>query len=234
MTEIELIHSAEVAYQTLLLQFKRPKKYLFEPGQYAYLTLCNKTYPDYDQHSRILSFASAPHDLTLDFLVRTGNSGFKRGLGELRKGDCIEVGHAIGSFTFLPGTEKAICLAGGIGIAPFFSIFKSLQLDDPDITLVWSNKTTRTTALFSEMCQTIDRLKNIEFYPLLTRQKQPRLPFISGQIDHDWLMSHQLINLKASYLICGSSGFVDDISNRLIELGIPPSHIKYEAFTGYE
>lgn len=233
VTEIELLQSIEVAHQTLLLKFKRPKKYLFEPGQYTYLTLLVKKYPDHDNHSRILSFASTPNELTLDFLVHTGNSGFKLGLAQLRKGDYAKIGNPIGSFNFNSSTKKGICIAGGIGIAPFFSLFKSIDSNCADISLVWSNRSTHETPLFQEMYHLINVVNTFAFFPILTREKDPIAPFLPGRISQKWLVSNDLIMPEAEYLLCGSTAFVKDISSALKALDISTSQIKLEAFSGY-
>lgn len=234
VTEIELLETNEVADKILLLKFKRPKNYIFEPGQYAYLTLLDKKYPDHDNHSRILSFASAPTESTLDFLIRTGNSGYKQGLTELKTGDLVKIGSPIGSFSFQPENIKIICIAGGIGIAPFFSLFKSIKTKKADISLVWSNRSPQTTPLFEEMHNLITKFSTFNFFPLLTRAKDAKDPLLTGRISHQWLVSNDLIKKNADYLLCGSTPFVSDIANILKAFDIPAGHIKLEAFSGYE
>ncbi len=234
MVSIQLESQQKVAENASLLRFFRPKDYTFEPGQYAYLTLLKKKYPDYDNHSRILSFSSAPTESTLDFLVRLGNSGFKQELTELKTGDLVEIGSPIGSFTFQPKNTKVICIAGGIGIAPFFSLFKSVKTNKADISLVWSNRSSQSTPLFQEMQNLITKFNTFNFFPLLTRVKEAETPFLNGRISHQWLDSNDLITKNAHYLLCGSTAFVTEISNMLKDSNIPIGHIKLEAFSGYE
>jgi len=227
---IRLLKVNRVAPQTILLQFERPKKYRFEAGQYSYIELLEKRYPDYDHHRRVLSFASSPYDATIDFLVRWRKSGFKRELFELTPGDRVRLYDPIGSFSFTPN-QTNICLIGGIGIAPIISLIRSAK-SLPTVQIVWSNQTEIDTPWIPEARQALNTPR-INLRLLVTRHPSPTPPLEPSRITAEWLSQNKLITPLATYLLCGSPSLVSDCSDMLTSVDIPLSQIKIEAFTGY-
>lgn len=230
---LPVVNVQTVAANAIFIQVARGN-YSFEPGQYAYVAVTKKKYQDSDGHMRILSFASAPNDSTVDFLVRFRPSGYKQELAELQPGDEIEIHRPIGNFSF-HDLAVNVSIAGGVGIAPFLSLIKSglSRGVTPPLTLIWSNQSVESTPLFEEISNYMSRWPASNFYPLLTRQGVCDLPFMAARVTPHWLKSQHTINRHAYYLISGPTGLTSDLSDFLTTVGTPGGHIKIEAFSGY-
>lgn len=230
-----LLKKQLVAPNTLLLSFEKPPGYVFEAGQYAYIRLLSQRYPDYDHHQRILSFASAPHEAQLDFVVRLRESGYKKELAELTAGDRVTLTSAIGSFGFPNSDRPIIAIAGGIGVAPFLSLIKdriNANRFQP-LFLIWTNQTKDSIPLLQETQKLVAEWPGAKLVLVLTRQPNPQKPGSSPRISFDWLATHQFISQNAYYLLCGPIGLVTELSDGLLAHRIPGQNIRLEAFTGY-
>lgn len=105
------------------LQFNRPKRFHFTPGQYMEWTLPHSGV-DMRGNRRTFSIASAPGDSEVRMAVRTHEKGssYKRALTKLKVGDQMRVANISGEFVLPPGDSPLLLIAGGIGITPFRSM----------------------------------------------------------------------------------------------------------------
>src|SRR5205085_724647 len=99
------------------LVFKKPKNYFFYPGQYIDLELPVK------DTSRTFSFSSSPTENYLMLTAKKGVTSYKKYMENIKPGQSFETTPPIGTFT-LDDSQKAVFIAGGVGIAPFRSIIK--------------------------------------------------------------------------------------------------------------
>src|SRR3990167_986542 len=102
--------------------FTKPEGFTFKPGQYAGFTLneLKKTNPQ--QATRRFSLLSTPRDPHIMLATRMQPSPYKQALGALPVGAGVTLAGPSGQFTLHESSEPAVFIAGGIGIAPFYSI----------------------------------------------------------------------------------------------------------------
>ncbi|MEM6731895.1 MAG: hypothetical protein AAF658_10085 [Myxococcota bacterium] len=99
----------------------RPERFAFEPGQYVWFEVADRTaYP--------MAIASGIHDANLEFSIR-GNPGNQE-LFSKSAGDLIRISSAMGSAfpsVHLDTNSPLVLVAGGTGVTPVRSILRSLR-----------------------------------------------------------------------------------------------------------
>ena len=93
--------------------------------------------------TRPFTLASAPAEKVVKITTRISNdpSEFKKALLELKQGMKISMSGPVGSF-YLKDNSPTLLIAGGIGITPFRSIVKQIEIEGNSI------ETTNTPSLF--------------------------------------------------------------------------------------
>lgn len=197
--------------------------YEFKPGMFSSLFL-----KPTDKLFRSYSIASSPKENYLELLIEMINGKFTSLLSSLREGDQVYVSEPRGTFIYEPDKiEKALFLAAGIGIAPFFSMLRYLRDINltRDIVLFYSVKHKADIA-YPEELKASSHFGTKLFFTV-TRDPQ----------DKEWKGGKGRINMKMvkSYVndlqsrmvyICGGIKFVKDIVEELKNEGISDENIK--------
>lgn len=202
----------------------KPRGFNFYPGQYLDVEL---PVEDRRGNTRTITISSSPSENFLMITVKKGVSKFKKMMERLKIGDHITTSHPVGTFT-LDETEKAVFIAGGIGITPFRSIIKHTldhKLNTP-ITLFYLNSS--SDFLFkTELDKWQKQLPNLIIHYLVTGQ--------SGRLDKEKLLklSPLRLPLPPIYYLAGPPSMVDDFGSWLIGSGVDEINIRYDRFDGY-
>src|SRR5688572_14308982 len=122
-------------YFSLVLE--KPDDFQYYPGQYLDIELDVK---DKFGKTRAFTISSSPTENFLMITIKKGLTPFKKKLETLKKGDILLASHPAGTFT-LDESEKAVFLAGGVGITPFRSMLRYVkdQRISTKIILIYSN-----------------------------------------------------------------------------------------------
>jgi ferredoxin-NADP reductase len=151
----------------------------------------------------------------------------------LKVGDQIEAGGPVGKFTFT-GTEadSIVLIAGGVGITPVMSITRYLTEKswEGDIFFIY---TCRTPAdfIFGREIAALQRLNpKLRVAVTVSSAEGKDWKGLRGRINKESLT--QVVPDLASRRIhlCGPPPMMDAIKSMLTELGVPPDHLKTEAF----
>lgn len=232
---LKLKSKREIARSTILLNFEKPAGFNFIPGQYGGFTLINPSETDAGGNTRRFSLLSSPLDEFISIGTRVQLSSFKRVLTSLPIDGEIKFAGPTGNFVLHEDINTpAVMIAGGIGIAPFYSIIKhaTQQKSPRRLFLFYGNNTTQDAALLPEL-ETMAN-KN-PFFTLISVLAHP---------DADWqgetgFITHTLIKKYIQdidtpiYYVCGSPAMVTALQETLVEMGIDNSKIKVEDFPGY-
>jgi ferredoxin-NADP reductase len=151
----------------------------------------------------------------------------------LKVGDQIEAAGPVGRFTFA-GTEadSIVLLAAGVGITPMMSISRYLT------ELSWAGDiffiyTCRTPAdfIFADEVAALQRL-NPKLRVAVTISKAEGTDWKGprGRITKEWLTQTVPDLASRRIHLCGPPSMMDSIKSMLTELGVPPDHLKTEAF----
>ena len=151
----------------------------------------------------------------------------------LRVGSQIEAGGPVGRFTFT-GTEadSIVLIAGGVGITPMMSVTRYLTERSwaGDIFFVY---TCRTPAdfIFKDDVAALQRL-NPKLHVAVTISKPEGTDWKGprGRISKEWLTQTVPDLASRRIHLCGPPSMMDSTKAILTELGVPPDHLKTEAF----
>ncbi|MBC7958567.1 MAG: FAD-dependent oxidoreductase [Vallitaleaceae bacterium] len=216
--------------------FKEMKKedtdiytFVFEPvrplewreGKHAMFFITHKKI---DKAMRLFSIMSCPSEKKLIITTKIGEnpSDYKKALLELSPGMKMTLRGPMGPFT-LQQDRNYCFIAGGIGITPFRSIMKEIELSkqklSKSIKLFYINSS--GSFLFGEELKAMDNDKiATEFFTdkqvLANSIKQ-----IASQGDN------------TVYFIAGTKQMTTSIKQMLIELGVNKKNIKSDIFIGY-
>ena len=152
--KIKLTSRQEIALHTINITFEKPADFVFKSGQYGGITLINPPETDAGGITRRFSILSAPDDPELAIVTRVQSSAFKRVLCQLPLGSEVKFAGPTGGFILHEDRSiPAVFIAGGIGIAPFYSMIRhATQHHIPQqIHLFYGNQTIQHAAFLDEL-----------------------------------------------------------------------------------
>ncbi len=232
---LTLVAKETVARDTVELQFEKPEGFQYVAGQYGGFTLLNPAETDAKGNTRRFSLVSAPHESTLKIVTRIQQSSFKRELNKLEPGSTLKFAGPTGNFVLPTEHQKPVILiAGGIGIAPFYSMIKETLLHTPtrEIILFYGNQTLQDSA-YIEALETLAQ-KHASFKLVLTLSN-PAADWAGnvGYITDDLIIKNTSNYTEQLYYVCGSPAMVQAMQQVLAEIEIPADQINVEDFPGY-
>lgn len=190
------------------------------PGQHYVVRLTGE---DGYRAQRSYSLTSPPSDPLIEMLVERLPDGEVSGYlaDELRVGDSIDVRGPVGGWFVWNGTQPALGVGGGSGVAPLVSMLRHAR----DV-----GRTDRLRLVVA--ARTLDDLPYAEELleagatPVLSRQAFSNRP--AGRVGDDDLRPF-LDDVQRAY-VCGSASFAEAASQRLVSLGVPSATIRVERF----
>ncbi|MFA7171935.1 MAG: FAD-dependent oxidoreductase [Kiritimatiellia bacterium] len=227
-----------VAEKTLALQFEKPKKFVFKPGQYIDLTLLHPSETDEEGNIRTFSIASAPHEEFLMVATRLRESAFKRQLPDLALGTELKIEGPSGGFTLHNNPERAaLFLVGGIGITPVRSILMRAAKDKLPhrIVVLYANRRPEDAAFLDELTSLQKENPNYTLIPTMNEMDNSTRSW-SGEtekIGPALLKKYQSGLPTPLYYVVGPPGMVNGVHAMLNQTGIDDDDIRSEDFGGY-
>ncbi len=201
--------------------FEPAKPLEWRAGKHAMFFISHKKI---NKAMRLFSISSCPSENIIAITTKIGEnpSDYKKALLELVAGMKMTLRGPIGPFA-LQYTRTNCFIAGGIGITPFRSMMKELDISkqkfDGSIKLLYINS--RGSHLFGEELKAMENEKtSTEFFT----DKQ----VMTSSIKH---VTSQ--NDSTVYFIAGTKQMTKSIKQMLINLGIKKKNIKTDTFTGY-
>jgi ferredoxin-NADP reductase len=223
---------------TTAFYFERPVNFEFKAGQFANLTLLNTVATDLKGNTRSLSIASAPRHNDLMVAMRYRNTAFKRAIHALPIGSPVLFQGPFGDFTLHGDTARpAVFLAGGIGIAPFYSMLREATgiRSLHRIFLFYANRQPEEAAFLEEL-RDLEQLN--PRYKLITTITHP------AEETPDWrgkrgyftakILKKCLPDLKTPvFYLAGPAAGVISMRLTLNAAGVSDDDIRTEKFAGY-
>jgi ferredoxin-NADP reductase/Na+-translocating ferredoxin:NAD+ oxidoreductase RnfD subunit len=218
--------------------FSPSRKIAFAPGQYMEWTL---GHDDSDSRGvrRYFTLASSPteRDLRLGIKFYKDSSTYKKTMGAM-DGDVEIVAAQIGGDFTLPKDPNVKCvfIAGGIGVTPFRSMIKFL-LDTRQrrtITMFYSNKTFGDIAYKDVFDKAEKELGVRTIYTVSDRRGlPPNWVGLLGRLQPAWILRYVPDYQERVFYLSGPNEMVESFKSALRQLGIPPSNIKVDYFSGF-
>jgi len=216
----------------------KEKIFSFQPGQFVPVSFLDKRASG---KIRAYSISSAPSEKFLTITVKKVGV-FSAALHNLKIGEKIKISSPRGNFYPDNSAKNLVFLAGGIGVAPFYSIIKdwvSRRLFCKNkITLFYSNYVKKEIVFFKELNEVADSQPNFKVIYFLTRErienkkiKEFRRLNIQFRRLNIRIVKKYLKTLKNKhYFICGPNEFVSNLQRKLKKSGVKKNLIKTEAF----
>ena len=203
-------------------------------GQHVDLRL---TAEDGYQAQRSYSIASSPEDARLTITVE----GLPEGevseylVGELRRGDKLELRGPIGGFFVWEAVSGGplLLVSGGSGIVPLMSMLRHREAADATIPtkLVSSSRSWDEVIYRDELERLAAAANGPEVIHTLTRSQPPGWTGYARRVDGAMLaeVAWAASSMPITF-VCGPTSFVESVAAALVLLGYPATSVKTERF----
>jgi predicted ferric reductase len=195
----------------------------FAPGQFGFVKILSK---NISREIHPFSFSSANGNPLKIAIKELGD--YTNKMGSVGAGDLAFVEGPYGAFNFKNHKNKnQIWIAGGVGIAPFLSMLRSLYENNPDykIDLYYSAKSRELFAFKEEIEKITENNKNFRVIFWATDQSG----FLTANLVKD-----KTENLfEKDILICGPKPMMDSLKSQFVGFGVSEKKIHTEDFQLY-
>lgn len=205
------------------------KIFPFQAGQFIMVYFLNNSLGGI---GKPYSISSSPKDKFLTITVKKVGV-FSSALHKLKKGEQVKIIGPYGNFYPDESMKNLVFLAGGIGIAPFFSIIKDFYLKNSlkKIFLFYSSRTKKEIVFFRELNKIAGKWSKFKPIYFLTREKTRKKTIGEYHRINVEVLKKYFKNLRDNYyFICGPKEFVSDLHQKLKNNGVNEKFIKTEAF----
>jgi len=213
--DLTLTKKEDICEDVVLLTFSSNIPISSRPGQYLNLYQPENT----NGHGgRSYSILRTKDDGSIQFAIRKRGS-FSTFLHELEPGCMLVADGPHGMLCPDKQYAKHICIAAGIGAAPFIS-----WSQETNITLLASNPSEDRFPFLDELKEN----KRVELRSFITKERSPKHTCIQRRISKEDIKD--VLDDNCCVAICGSVQFTRDMWKMTKELGVPEEHIYTEAF----
>jgi ferredoxin-NADP reductase len=151
---VRILDVKEVTHDVRGFKVEKPASYTFTPGQATEVAVNKDGWKD---EKRPFTFTNLPNEDHLEFTIKTypERNGVTNQLRHLKPGDELVLHDVWGAISY---QGKGLFIAGGAGITPFLSIFRSLKAQNKTAgnRLLFANKTKRDIILEGELNNLLD------------------------------------------------------------------------------
>jgi len=232
LAEVRDIRIETYRVKTLLLELAKPLGH--RAGQHVDVRL---TADDGYQAQRSYSISSAPEDELLSLTVERVIDGEVSPylVDELRVGDQLQLRGPIGGhFVWTSGSSDPLCLiAGGAGVTPLMAMLRhrgKAPRRFPAV-LIYSARSLNDLIYRDELDTMACRDGDLNVIYALTREQPEAWQGHRGRIDKRFLTATGFSpSQRPAIYVCGPSGFVENVSASLVELGFDALRIRTERF----
>ncbi len=204
------------------------------PGQYIAITVDIPGTPH--KHTRNYSISDFGNKEALRISVKK-EQGNPDGIvsnylhKQVQEGDILEIGMPSGNFTLKESSKPVVLIAGGVGITPLMSMYKSLKGKGRKTVLIQCTPNSSTRAFGNEIqFQNDPNLSTVIGFsdPLQSDKKGEDYDF-EGLLTEK-ILSDQLPEEPAEVYFCGPTPFMKLVLKLLNNLGVKEENIFYEFF----
>lgn len=226
--KLTLIERKETAPDTTSFIFKsEDPNFTWLAGQFLKYHIEDPS-PDSRKNDRFFTIASSPLEkvisLTTKFVPDDGSS-FKKDLQNFKVGDTIEARGPGGDFIIEDPEKSYVFVAGGIGITPFRSIIKDLDLKNSpiNITLLYASRAPEV-AFKDELEEIAKRHPEFKIHYAIDPQK----------IDETFIKQKVADLQTPIFFVSGPEPMVEALEKLLLEMGVKDEKVKRDYFPGYD
>ena len=215
-------HLRRESQNCLSIVFERPPGFNYQPGDWIDVAFDEAP----GAGVKTFSLSSSPTEADLMISFRPGVSEFKRRLQALQPGRIVRVVQYGNSGLSFKLRQRAVLIAGGVGIAPFRSWLKELADTNttPEVTLLYFNRA-GDTAFRDDIDHWAQTNPYMQVHYLDSALK--------GHAKKAAVLAHLPAAAEAHYSIAGPPAMAEAMEHLLIASGAPLKRISVDEFTGY-
>lgn len=215
----------EIAKDTYLLRMVKPDNgvFEFEPGQFATVTVAEKT-------KRSYSIASIPGKDYVDFIADTKRGGpGSQFFANAQVGDSVEMFIPLGKFFYVDGEKPVYFFGTGTGIVPFISMAEHAltQLKTQRQMYLYAGFRYEDEVFSKQDLAMLDVMNENFIFQVSLTQPTETWRGSTGRITK---FIDELTETDIECYVCGSNEMVKDVAARLQEKGVPAEQIYFEMF----
>ncbi|MDB4293432.1 flavodoxin reductase [Maribacter sp.] len=208
-------------HDVLEIVTEKPVNYDFRPGQATEMAINKKGWED---ENRPFTFSNLPGEDHLEFVIKTypSHDGMTDELLSVKVGDELILHEVFGAIEY---KGKGAFLAGGSGVTPFISIFKSLEAKKElsGNSLVFANK--KKEDIFLK--DAFESMLGSNYINLLSDESTEE--YLKGHIDK-YFLQKTFTDFNQYFYLCGPPEMTDEITIDLKDLGVPEKKIVVEEY----
>jgi hypothetical protein len=216
---VKVLSVNQVTHDAVQIVVEKPEGYEFLPGQATNVAIKKA---GWEEESRPFTFTSRPDQDHLEFVIKMypDHEGVTHELRNLKSGDHLLIDEPWGAIRY---DGVGLFIAGGAGITPFISIFRTLHAagELAGNRLLFGNKTRRDVILEKELRTWLGD----DFVNVLSDENLDRIAH--GFIDEK-LIKENLTGSKV--YVCGPPPMMDAVGAALKQLKVGASDIVTEVF----
>jgi ferredoxin-NADP reductase len=211
--------------------------YTFVPGQNADFFNLHQPTMDAEGTKRAFSFSSPLRaDGTFTVTMRMRETAFKQWWRDMPLGTKVRVTDAMGEMILPVDTaQPVVLLAGGIGVTPFHAMIEHIVTFKTGhrATLLYSNRHLADAAYHDSLMRWSAENENITYVPTLTDAPPADWTGERGYITAEMIRRHVHDIPTALFCLAGPQAMTKAMRSLLTELGVPPTNMRQEEFSGY-
>lgn len=232
---LTLIKKVPLTHNVTSFVFERPKDFDFSPGQYVRIfdpIVGEGIFRDF-------TISSSPFEKqTIMLTIKHGITDYKKRLFVMPIGSKFSVEAPMGRFYLQEGEIRPqVFLAGGVGIAPFYSMvtYVTHRKSDVPVTLIASYATPEDILFASELDDLEKENKYLQVVHTISQPEKSKIAWNghSGRINKSLLQQYIADISLPQFLISGSPSFVSDMEDLLMQMHVELNQVRTEVFLGF-
>lgn len=232
---LKLIEKKQLTGNVTAFVFERPKDLIFLAGQYI------RIFDSVAGESvfRDFTISSSPHEKeTLTLTIKHGITEYKKTLFSMPVGTKFYVEAPMGRFYLNENeTRPHVFIAGGVGVAPFFSMITSLtkQKKKLPLTLFASYSTVEDILFVQEFEKLQQECSHLQTIYTISQPEKSQTDWNghTGHINKSLIKEYVDDISLPQFLISGPPSFVNDIEDLLTQMQVGLHQIRTEVFLGF-
>ncbi len=237
---VESIRDLTYDIKEVRYALKKPDHIEFLPGQYVQIVV-----PPYGEIEaevqRAYSMASSPSAPShIELLIRLVPGGIATTYvhTRLKEGQKVQLVGPFGDFHVRPGPATMLCVAGGSGMAPFWSMLRYMEesnaYPEKEIWYFFGARTTRDMFYLTELRAMEKRMPRLHFVAALSEPKADEkwegdVGLITDVLDR-YIKDKIGRDKKFEGYLCGSPGMINACIAVMTKNGIPEGDIFFDKF----
>lgn len=231
--KLKLVRKEEILKDTYALYFDKSDSGIrFLAGQFVTVSIPDLNTSDGRGNERHFSIANAPHEDSIEIIIRKSGSEFSNALLNLPAGSQLVFDEPRGEIHYKKIADSPfipVFIAGGTGITPVRSILQDLDSKDIErqIILYYANRSVESAVFLNEFENLSGEKKNFTFIPIL-EEASDNIKTEKGFFSKEIFKKHVKEIEKHVFFVTGPPMMLSEAIKVLVNSGVPDEKIFIE------